>query len=291
MNIGYIGLGKMGAGMVALLQEKGHDVSTYTKSGGGTTQSLSSLVASLSAPRLVWIMVPHAATQGVIDELLPLMEEGDTIIDGGNSPYQESIRRAKVLQEKGIVFLDAGVSGGPAGARNGACIMVGGEADAFTQLEWLWKDLSAPDAYGFMGPAGAGHFTKMVHNGIEYGMMQSLAEGFDLLHHSKEFALDMTKVTTVYATGSVITSRFVSWLLHAYQTHGDDLTDITGSASATGEGAWTKLAAEREGIAVPALDAALAARAASQTTPSYQGKVISALRNEFGGHAAGTDAK
>ena len=277
--------------MVARLLEKGHTVSSYDPSGSGTEKSLAAVAVSVPAPRVIWIMVPHDATQEVIEKLTPIMQPGDIIIDGGNSPYQESIRRAKVLQEKGITFLDAGVSGGPSGARNGACIMVGGEADAFTQLEWLWKDLSAPDAYGYMGPAGAGHFTKMVHNGIEYGMMQSLAEGFDLLRHSTEFTLDMTKVATVYSEGSVITSRLVSWLLHAYQTHGNDLAEITGSASATGEGAWTKLAAEREGIAVPALDAALATRTASQTTPSYQGKVISALRNEFGGHAAGTDAK
>ena len=279
----------MGANMVERLVEKGHTVSSYDQSGSGTEKSLAAVAVSLVAPRVIWIMVPHTATQEVIDKLTPIMQAGDIIVDGGNSPYQESMQRAKTLWEKGIVFLDAGVSGGPAGARHGACIMVGGDEHTYQTLEPLWNDLSVMHEY--MGPSGAGHFTKMVHNGIEYGMMQSLAEGFDLMRHAKEFTLDLTKVATVYSEGSVITSRLVSWLLHAYQVHGNDLAEITGSASSTGEGAWTKLAAEREGIAVPALDAALATRTASQATPSYQGKLISALRNEFGGHAAEANAQ
>ncbi len=291
MNIGYIGLGKMGANMVARLIEKGHTLVTYTQPSGGTVESLTELVGALPQPRLVWIMVPHTAVESVLTELVPLLHAGDTIIDGGNSPYQESVRRSKELTEQNILFLDVGVSGGPSGARNGACLMVGGDRNKYSELEWLWKDLSVEDGYGYMGASGAGHFVKMVHNGIEYGMMQSLAEGFDLLRHSDEFALDMERVSAVYGKRSVITGRLVSWLNEAFKTYGDDLTGISGSAASTGEGAWTKEAADRNNISVPDLDAALAVRAASQKDPSYQGQIISALREQFGKHNAHIDTK
>jgi 6-phosphogluconate dehydrogenase len=284
MTIGYIGLGKMGKNMVDRLTEKGHSPVTYSQSANGTVTSLSAMIDQLPAPRLIWVMVPSAAVQSVLDELTPLLQKGDTVIDGGNSPYRDSIRRAAELTEKGISFIDAGVSGGPGGARNGACIMVGGAEEKYTEYEVLWRDLCVPHGYGYMGSHGAGHFVKMVHNGIEYGMMQSIAEGFDLLKHTKEFDLSMNRVADVYSEGSVITSRLVSWLAHAFKTHGEDLNEISGRASATGEGAWTKAAAEQQAIATPALDAALATRAASQIQPSYQGKVVSAMRGEFGQH-------
>ena len=186
MHIGYIGLGKMGEGMVERLLEKGHQVTVFDRdaeamtrvatSGAEPAETLAVLVRHLPTPRLVWIMVPHQAVDAVLQELLPHLVAGDAVIDGGNSPYQESMRRARELEGKGVAFLDAGVSGGPAGARNGACIMVGGRNEVFQKFEALFRDLSVPEGYGYMGRSGAGHFVKMVHNGIEYGMMQALAE-------------------------------------------------------------------------------------------------------------------
>jgi len=187
MKLGYIGLGKMGYNMVELLLDRKHDVVVYNRSeepvrkiaqrGARPAGSLKELVSALVPPRLVWIMVPYQAVDPVLKELMPLLAKGDTVIDGGNSPYKESIRRSKELEARGIDFLDAGVSGGPAGARSGACIMAGGRKEVFQKFEALFRDLSVPDGYGYMGRSGAGHFVKMVHNGIEYGMMQALAEG------------------------------------------------------------------------------------------------------------------
>jgi 6-phosphogluconate dehydrogenase len=293
MKLGYIGLGKMGANMVERLLEKNHRVVAFDRNadamtaaknkGAQTAETLAELVAAVSSPRLVWIMVPHQAVDAVLKEFTPLLAQGDTVVDGGNSPYKESIRRSKELESRGIDFLDAGVSGGPAGARNGACIMVGGEKKVFQKFEALFRDLSVPDGYGYMGRSGAGHFVKMVHNGIEYGMMQALAEGFAIMKAS-DFGLELTRVTDVYNHRSVIESRLVGWLRSAFQQHGEDLGDISGSAAQSGEGMWTVEAGKELGVPAPVIQASIDFRIQSQSNPSYTGKLISAMRNQFGGH-------
>jgi 6-phosphogluconate dehydrogenase len=293
MQLGYIGLGKMGANMVERLLEKRHRVVAFDRSadamtavknkGAQTADTLAGLVAAVSSPRLVWIMVPHQAVDAVLRELTPHLTKGDTVVDGGNSPYKDSIRRSKELESKGIDFLDAGVSGGPAGARNGACIMVGGRKEVFQKLEALFRDLSVPGGYGYMGRAGAGHFVKMVHNGIEYGMMQALAEGFAIMKAS-DFGLELPRITDVYNHRSVIESRLVGWLQSAFQQYGEDLADISGSAAQSGEGKWTVEAGKELGIPTPVIQGALEFRMQSLNHPSYTGKLISAMRNQFGGH-------
>lgn len=301
-QIGYIGLGKMGEAQVLRLLEKKWNVVAYNRSpeprervakeGAKAVESIEALVAALPAPRTVWIMTSHQAVEEVLGKLVPLLEKGDTIIDGGNSPYRETMRRAHEIGEKGIGFIDCGVSGGPGGARTGACLMVGGRTELVSKYEDLWTDLSIDGRQGWahFGPSGAGHFVKMTHNGIEYGMMQAIAEGFDLMRHSKEFPdLDMLQITELYQHGSVVTSRLVGWLRGAFAEFGEALPEISGKASSNGEGAWTFEAGEREGIPMPAIKAALDTRAATQLKPSYQGKVISAMRGGFGHHPVRRD--
>ena len=294
MRLGYIGLGKMGANMVDRLLEKGWQVVAHDRNpdamnaaksrGSETADTVQSVVDALGAPRLIWIMVPHQAVDAVLDVLAPRLTTGDTVIDGGNSHFKDSIRRAGALEAKGIDFLDAGVSGGPGGAREGACIMVGGRKEVFRRFETLFRDLSVPDGYSYMGGAGAGHFVKMVHNGIEYGMMQALAEGFALLKAS-DFGLNLTKIADVYNHRSVIDSRLVGWLLGAFEQYGEDLKEISGSVAQSGEGAWTVEAGKELGVLTPIIEGALAFRMRSQNDPSYTGRLISAMRNQFGGHA------
>lgn len=293
MKLGYIGLGKMGFNMVERLLEKSHDVVAFDRNpdaikavkskGAQTADILAALVSALPSPRLVWIMVPHQAVDAVLKELAPLLAKGDVVIDGGNSPYKESIRRAQELEAKGIDFLDAGVSGGPAGARSGACIMAGGRKEVFQKFEALFRDLSVPDGYGYMGRSGAGHFVKMVHNGIEYGMMEALAEGFAVLKASP-FQLNLGNIADLYNHKSVIESRLVEWLRQAYEQHGDELRDVSGAAAQSGEGAWTVEAGNEFGIPMPIIKGALDFRIQSQNHPSYTGKIVSALRHQFGGH-------
>jgi len=295
MKLGYIGLGKMGFNMVERLLEKGHEVVAYDRSpesvnaiakgGARPGGSLREMVQALPLPRLVWIMVPYQAVDAVLTELVPLLARGDRVIDGGNSPYKESVRRAGELERKDIDFLDAGVSGGPKGARTGACIMVGGKRGVFEKLEPLFRDLSVAKGYAYLGPAGAGHFVKMVHNGIEYGMMQALAEGFTVLKRSP-FSLDLAAVADLYDHRSVIESRLVGWLQEAYRQFGPELKDISGSAAQSGEGMWTVEAAKELAIPVPIIEGSLEFRLRSQKEPSYTGKIISALRHQFGGHEA-----
>ena len=229
MKIGYVGLGKMGFNMVERLIEKKYSVIVFdkdkeaskriSKKGAHSAASLQSLTKALPSPRLVWLMVPHKAVEPVLKELITLLRRGDTVIDGGNSPYKESMRRARDLGKKGIDFLDVGVSGGPGGARNGACIMAGGKRSVFKKYEKLFKDLSADQGYGFMGKSGAGHFVKMVHNGIEYGMMQAIAEGFAVMK-AADFKLSLKQVAEVYNHRSVIESRLVGWLKDAFDEWG-----------------------------------------------------------------------
>jgi len=296
MKLGYIGLGKMGFNMVELLLDRSYQVVVYNRSaepvkkialrGAQPADSIQALAGSLSSPRLVWIMVPYQAVDDVLAELLKYLEQGDVIIDGGNSPYKETMRRARKLEQHGIDFLDAGTSGGPAGARRGACIMVGGKRPVYEKFEQLFRDLSAEKGHGYMGGSGAGHFVKMVHNGIEYGMMQALAEGFAVMKGSP-FELDLVKIADLYNHQSVITSRLVGWLQKAYEQHGADLNGISGTAAQSGEGMWTVEAAKEFEIPVPVIEGALNFRLESGKKPSYTGKIISALRNQFGGHEAG----
>ncbi len=294
MHILYIGLGKMGHNMVERLLEKGHTVCAYDpsagarertkKSGADISHSIPALIEGARGPRTVWLMVPHQAVGPVLEELTPLLSKHDTIIEGGNSPFTETKRRARELTAAGIRFLDAGVSGGPDGARNGACIMVGGDETVYTEYETLFSDLSVEGGCLYVGAAGAGHFVKMVHNGIEYGMMQALAEGFDVMRTS-EYTLPLMDIAELYNHGSVIESRLVGWLKSGYEAYGEDLAGITGSASASGEGKWTVEAAKALGVPVPVIEDSLKARERSQKKPSYQGQVVSVMRNQFGGHS------
>jgi 6-phosphogluconate dehydrogenase len=296
MNILYIGLGKMGFNMVRRMQEKGHSVTAYdpntesmaraATAGISTASSLADLIKSTRTRRTVWLMVPHTAVDRVLDELIPLLSPKDTIIDGGNSPYTETVRRAKKLGRKGIAMLDVGVSGGPNGARRGACLMVGGDVPTYDTYEPLFTDLAVKNGYAYMGTHGAGHFVKMVHNGIEYGMMQAIAEGFDILRESQYNPL-LTDVAQLYNHGSVIESRLMGWLQSGLDAYGEDLAGITGRASASGEGLWTVETAHELDVPVKVIEDSLKAREKSQKKPSFQGQVISVMRNQFGGHDAG----
>ena len=284
----------MGANMVLRLHDKKWDVIAYNRSpeprqaiarkGVKTANSIPELIKQLPRPRSVWVMVSHGAVDAVLKELYPLLAKGDTIIDGGNSNYLETMRRAAVAHKKGFNYLDAGVSGGPGGARRGACVMVGGEKRVFKKYESLFKAISLPKGYQHMGPSGAGHFVKMVHNGIEYGMMQALAEGFAVMKASP-FKLDLEQVTDIYNHGSVIESRLVKWLQNAYRQHGTSLKGISGKVAASGEGLWTVQAGKKLKVPTANIKQALDFRTASQKKPSYTGQVLTALRSQFGGHS------
>ena len=291
--IGFVGLGKMGGNLARQLHRKGWQVTGFNQDPEATrdleregiigTYSLENLVQALPSPRTFWLMVPHQAVDTVIDQLIPLIEKGDTVIDGGNSPYKDSIRRHRNLADHGINFIDVGVSGGPSGALNGSCLMIGGNRALYDQYEPLFKDLSVPDGHMYAGKPGAGHFVKMVHNGIEYGMMQAIAEGFEILKRSS-LDIDLLKAAESYNHGSVIESRLMAWLSIAYKEAGADLGTYSGSVSQSGEGQWTVDEAHELGVPVPIIEASLEFRKQSQQSPSYAGRVLSALRNQFGGH-------
>lgn len=302
MKIGYIGLGKMGLGMVKLLLENGHEVvatdpheaarKEAEAAGAETVENLSEFAEKLTGEKFIWIMVPHNFVDNVLSDLSEILKPGDVVMDGGNSNYQETVRRGKELKEKGLVFMDVGVSGGPSGARNGACMMIGGARDKFEKYEQLFKDLSIKDGYAYMGETGAGHYVKMVHNGIEYGMMQAIGEGFEILKESR-FDLDLQEVSRIYNTGSVIESRLVGWLENAYKEEGVALSAISGEVSHSGEGQWTVAEAKNcigkdgssKNIPTPVIEASFQFRLSSTGNPSYTGQVVSALRNQFGGHS------
>lgn len=294
MHIGYIGLGKMGFAQVERLLEYGHKVVTWNRSvgprreaekiGADISETLDGVCSKLKAPRLIWLMVPHAVVDDVLKELVPHLQKGDTVVDGGNSFYRHSIRRAKQLSKKGIHFLDVGTSGGPGGARKGACLMIGGEKKVYEKYEKLFRDLALLDGYAYMGKAGAGHFVKMVHNGIEYGMMQAIGEGFEVMRRSR-FKLPLLKIANVYNRGSVIDSKLIGWLAKAYKERGENLKDISGEVAHSGEGLWTVQTAKELRIPVKVIEASLKFRIKSKGNPSYTGQVVSALRNQFGGHS------
>ncbi len=297
-EIGIIGLGKMGANISRRLLSREWRVAGYDRSGSSGAQfdspeftpagSIRELAEQLTHPRIVWIMVPAGKPVDNVlfgrEGIARLLRRGDTVIDGGNSFYKDTLRRAKKLNAAGIQFLDVGISGGPSGALHGASLMIGGSRKVFESLEYLFQDMSAPHGYRFFEGAGAGHFVKMIHNGIEYGMMQSLAEGFDILKQSG-YGIDLGEVADVYNHGSVIESRLVGWLKSAFELSGPELEGVSGSVRHTGEGAWTVKTGRALGIRARAIEQALRFRIESKKRPSFAGKILSALRGQFGGHA------
>lgn len=298
MKLGYIGLGKMGSAMVLRLMETGHEVVVYDADHAAVSRvvqygaqgegTLHDLIAALSPMCTIWIMVPHTVVEGVLVDLLPMLAAGDTVIDGGNSYYRDSIRRHEMFSQKGIAYIDVGVSGGPNGARNGACLMIGGEKKHFENCEQIFQSISLPKGYRHVGRAGAGHFVKMIHNGIEYGMMQAIGEGFAIMQKAP-LDLQLGEIADLYTHGSVISSRLVEWLSAAYKEFGDELqreTCCNGSVAHSGEGEWTVKTAEELSVPVPVIKASFDFRVASQANPSYNGQVVSALRFMFGGHDA-----
>jgi 6-phosphogluconate dehydrogenase len=286
MKLGMVGLGRMGGNMTERLRREGHEVETYARTAPErTADSLVELATQLEQPRVVWLMIPAGdPTEHAFQTLLPLLEDGDTIVDGGNSNFRDSQRRAGVADAKGVFFLDAGVSGGIWGLENGYCIMVGGEAEAFQLVEPAFKTLAPEDGYAHVGPAGAGHFVKMVHNGIEYGLMQAYAEGFEILKAS-EFELDLHEVAGIWRYGSVVRGWLLELLYAAFEEDGNDLEKIAGYVEDSGEGRWTVFEAINESVPTPVIAASLFARFASRQDESFGAKINAALRKQFGGHA------
>jgi len=292
MQLGMIGLGRMGANMVRRATRGGHTCVVYdrdaaavnalTKEKATAATSLEQLVVKLAPPRTVWIMVPAAAVDGVLDELTPLLAKGDVAIDGGNSFYGYAARRAQVLEKKGIQFLDVGTSGGVHGLERGYCLMIGGPAPVVKRLDPLFKALAPADGYLHCGPAGAGHFVKMVHNGIEYGMMAAYAEGFNVLRHSK-YSLNLGAIAEVWRHGSVVSSWLLDLTARALARQAD-LSGFSGHVADSGEGRWTIQTAIEAGVPVPVLSAALYERFTSRGEGDFAAKLLSALRFEFGGH-------
>ncbi|MDQ3911105.1 MAG: decarboxylating 6-phosphogluconate dehydrogenase [Actinomycetota bacterium] len=295
MEIGLYGLGRMGANMVRRSVRSGeHRVVAGNRSPGPVDEvvsegaegaySMEEMVEKLEAPRVVWTMVPAGeATEQTLLRFADLMDEGDILIDGGNSYFRDSIRRAEVLRDRGLRFLDAGTSGGIWGLEVGYCLMVGGDADAYEHVEPALKTLAPEGGYAYLGEAGAGHFTKMVHNGIEYGMLQAYAEGFEILQKS-QYGFDLRAICSLWNHGSVVRS----WLLELAESafsKDANLDGIRGYVQDSGEGRWTVLEAMNEDVPVNAIAGSLFARFASRQDDSFAMKVIAALRGEFGGHA------
>lgn len=293
MQVGLIGLGKMGLNLGKNLMDHKHEVVAFDlnasaveemKEYGATgTSSLNELVQSLQSPRVLWVMVPHAVVDSVIDEVTPLLSKGDILIEAGNSHYKESIRRYEQLKKDGIHFMDAGTSGGMEGARNGACYMIGGDQEAWDIVEPIFRDTAVENGYLYAGKAGSGHFLKMVHNGIEYGMMAAIGEGFEILEKS-EFDYDYEKVSRVWNNGSVIRSWLMELTENAFSKDAK-LDEIKGVMHSSGEGKWTVETALELKAPVPVTTLALMMRYRSLEEDTFTGKVVAALRNEFGGHA------
>lgn len=295
MELGLIGLGRMGANMAIRLLQGGHRVvvqnRTFEKAqeladehGAVAVRTLEELVGELQAPRIVWLMLPAGpATDEHIAQLTPLLEPGDILIDGANNNYKVSIAHGEELTAKGIRFMDAGVSGGIWGLQVGYCTMVGGDPETFAHVEPIFKTLAPPDGYMLCGPHGAGHFVKMIHNGIEYGMMQAYAEGFEIMEKSR-YDLDLQKISHLWNQGSVVRS----WLLELAErafTDDADLSGIRGYVQDSGEGRWTVQEAIDLDVPAPIITLSLQTRFRSRQDDSFSAKVLAALRNQFGGHA------
>jgi 6-phosphogluconate dehydrogenase len=296
LELAIVGLGRMGGNMARRLHNAGHRVIAYNRSFEKTQEIMGEgleggrepqeVVGMLGSPRIVWLMVPAGdATEATMEEFAALLSPTDTIIDGGNSNFHDSKRRHALMKERGINFVDAGISGGVWGLTNGYGTMVGGDPEAVTPLEPIFTALAPPDGgYVYCGPPGAGHYTKMVHNGIEYGLMQAYAEGFEIMHAS-EYPLDLEKIAKAWNHGTVIRS----WLLElaglAFEQSGTELDGIKGWVADSGEGRWTVQDAIDHDVPAPIITLSLLARFSSRQDESYSAKVLAALRNQFGGHA------
>ena len=299
MRIGFIGLGRMGANMVRRLVRDDHEIVVYNRTPEKTTEiasegatpsySIEEMVGKLEKPRAVWVMVPAGdATEAQINELLEHLEPGDTIIDGGNTNFHDDVRRQAMLKEKGLHYIDAGTSGGIWGLELGYCLMVGGDGDAVTPLEPIFRSLAPEGGYLHVGGPGAGHYVKMVHNGIEYALMQGYAEGFEIMHAS-DYDLDLAGISELWMQGSVVRSWLLELAGRAFRANGPDLEHIKGFVADSGEGRWTVQEAIDHDVPAPVITLSLLTRFRSRQDDSYGAKVLAALRNEFGGHAVKTD--
>jgi 6-phosphogluconate dehydrogenase len=298
MRIGFIGLGRMGANMVRRLVRDGHEVVAFNRTPEKTREimadgaegafGVAELVAALPAPRAVWVMVPAGdATEAMIDELMGLLGPGDTIIDGGNANFHDDVRRHAKVGERGIRYLDAGTSGGVWGLGNGYCLMVGGDVEAVQPLVPIFTTLAPADGYAHVGGPGAGHYVKMVHNGIEYGLMQAYAEGFEVLHAS-DYKLDLAQVAGIWRYGSVVRSWLLDLLVDTLRKD-QAFTGVKGWVADSGEGRWMVQEALERDVPAPVITLSLQARIRSRQDESYGAKMLAALRNEFGGHAIRTE--
>ncbi len=293
MEVGMVGLGRMGGNMtlrllpshrVVVFDQNPTVIESYRAKGAQAATSLPEVVKKLTPPRTVWLMVPAGdPVEQTIASLRPALASGDVLIDGGNSHFRDSIRRAVALRESGIIFLDVGVSGGIWGLNEGYCLMVGGDRGVFARIEPLLTTLAAPDGYAYVGSSGAGHYVKMVHNAIEYGLMQAYAEGFDLLHAS-EFEFDLRQIASLWLHGSVVRSWLLELLERAFASD-PGLERIQGYVEDSGEGRWTVHEAVDHAVPMPAVAAALFARFRSRRPDAFADRVLAALRHEFGGHA------
>ena len=280
MQLGMIGLGRMGGNMTKRLAERGHEMKTYDPQVESTAKTLGELRDQLATPRTFWMMVPAGKiTEDTFQTLLAAAAPDDVIVDGGNSNFHDSQRRYGEAAERGVKFVDAGVSGGVWGLEVGYCLMVGGDDDAVQQAEPVFLALAPEDGFAHVGASGAGHFTKMVHNGIEYGLMQAYAEGFEVMRAS-EFELDLHEVAGIWRYGSVVRSWLLELLHAAFEKEGSDLEKIHGYVEDSGEGRWTIAEAIEESVPVPVITAALYARFASRQDESFAAKITAALRNE-----------
>jgi 6-phosphogluconate dehydrogenase len=300
--VGFVGLGKMGANIARNAIDHGWTVVGFNRTvsvaegmadeGLHPARTFDELVSALKPPRVVWLMVPAGkpvdsmlfGADGRGTGLADKLEAGDIVIDGGNSFYRDSLERSSRLAERGIGFLDIGTSGGPSGARHGACLMVGGDRELFEQVETLIADLALPGGYRFFDGVGAGHFVKMVHNGIEYGMMQAIAEGFGIMH-AGPYELDLEQVADLYQHGSVVESRLIGWLADSFGMYGSQLAAVSGIVGHTGEGEWTVDVARSLGLDTRVIADALRFRVESERAPMYVGRILTAMRHQFGGHA------
>ena len=297
MKLGMVGLGKMGANMSRRLMTGGHEIAAYDLNpenikdiiaeGAEGANSLEELIKKLPEPRLIWCMVPAGEpTEMTINQLSSLLKEGDILIDGGNSNYKDSQRRAKSLKQKGIFFIDAGTSGGVWGLKEGYSLMVGGEDSAVELVRPIFETLApqADQGWGHVGPAGAGHFVKMVHNGIEYGLMQAYAEGFEIMKAKEELDLDLHQISEIWRYGSVVRSWLLDLTANALQEN-PDLNGIMGWVADSGEGRWTVFESIDLDVPAPVITSALQARFTSRQDESFAAKLLAAMRNQFGGHA------
>ena len=297
MQLAMIGLGRMGGNMVQRLVQGGHELILYDSSadaikphvgkGAKGAKDLADVARQLTPRRVVWIMVPAGAVERSLEQLAPHLSRGDIVIDGGNSNYRDSLRRAQTLEKQGIEFIDVGTSGGIWGLTLGYCLMIGASPAAFHHCEPIFQSLAPSAGYAHVGPCGAGHYVKMVHNGIEYGLLQAYAEGYEILHASQDFTLNLGQIAKVWNHGSVVRS-WLNELAERALSRDDQLAAVRGYVEDSGEGRWTVEEAMRLDVAAPVITLSLLARLRSRQEESFGAKVIAALRNEFGGHAVQT---